>query len=171
MQKSLDQKLARIHADPQRCKDFIIADAKDGDMALAIGAPGKSPEAHSGELRYRSLAEFREIIEQIVEQKAVDVMLMAASTSEVLTLHKRIFDNSPVTPAVRANDTTDIHIIRGGNSASEPALPFRTATLDHIQCGHVDCEPSERTRGADLGLYSITFSNDAALDRQSLEDY
>src|SRR6202451_1926247 len=111
-QKSLDLKLQRIHADPQRCKDFILADAKDADMALAIGAPGKSPEAHSGELRYRSLAEFRDIIAQIVEQNLVDVMLMAASTSEVLSLHRKLFDNSPVTPAVRANDTTDIHIIR-----------------------------------------------------------
>src|SRR5262249_47928615 len=67
IQKSLDLKLARIHADPRGCKDFILADAKDADMALSIGAPGRSPEAHSGELRYRSLAEFRDIIAQIVE--------------------------------------------------------------------------------------------------------
>src|SRR5438128_5747228 len=106
--KSLDDKLARIHADPRGAKDFILADAKDADMALAIGAPGHSPEAHSGELRYRSLAEFREQIEQIVEQGLVDVMLMSASTSEVLTIQKRIFDKSHVTSAVRVNDTTDI---------------------------------------------------------------
>src|ERR1700741_3133175 len=83
--KSLDLKLARIHADPHGCKDFILADAKDADMALAIGAPGRSPEAHSGELHYRSLAEFRDVIEQIVEQALVDIMLLSASTSEVLT--------------------------------------------------------------------------------------
>src|SRR2546421_9960861 len=105
--KILTNKLSRIHADPQRCKDFILADAKDADMALAIGAPGRSPEAHSGELRYRSLAEFRDIVEQIVKQGLVDIMLMSASTSEVLTVHKRIFDNSSVTPAARVNDTTD----------------------------------------------------------------
>ena len=69
MQKSLDIKLQRIHADPHGCKDFILADAKDADMALSIGAPGRSPEAHGGELRYRTLAEYREIIEQIVQQK------------------------------------------------------------------------------------------------------
>src|SRR6202171_3563873 len=99
MEKTLDQKLRRIHADPSGCKDFILADAKDADMALAIGAPGRSPEAHSGELRYRSLAEFRAIIEQIVQQSLVDIMLMSASTSEVLTIQKRLFDNSAVTPA------------------------------------------------------------------------
>src|SRR5919204_128452 len=171
VEKSLDRKLQRIHADPHGAKDFILADAKDADMALAIGAPGKSPEAHSGELRYRSLAELRDTIEQIVEQGLVDIMLMSASTNEALTIHKRIFDRSPVTPAARANDTTDIHIIRGGKYPTQPSLPFRTATLDHIQCGHVDCRPDERHLGANLGLYSITFNNDAALDRETLEQY
>ena len=33
MTKSLDQKLAHIHADPGRREDFILADAKDADMA------------------------------------------------------------------------------------------------------------------------------------------
>src|SRR5438477_4389902 len=103
MQKSLDAKLARIHADPSGCKDFILADAKDADMALSIRAPGRSPESHPGEVRYRSLSEFRDLIVQIVEQKLVDIMLMAASTCEVLTIHGRIFDSSQVTPAARAN--------------------------------------------------------------------
>jgi hypothetical protein len=171
MQKSLDQKLARIHADPSGAKDFILADAKDADMALSIGAPGRSPEQHAGETRYRSLQEFRDIIEQIVEQKLVDIMLMSAHTNEILTIQNRIFDSSPVTPAARANDTTDIHIIRGSRYPAQPSLPFRTATLDHIQCGHVDCAPDERRLGADLGLYSITFNNDATLDREALEAY
>src|SRR5262245_51244825 len=171
MQKSLDAKLARIHADPRGAKDFILADAKDADMALAIGAPGRSPEAHSGELRYRSLAEFRDVIEQIVGQGLVDIMLLSASTNEVLTIHKRLFENSPVTPAARVNDTTDIHILRGSKYPTQPSLPFRTATLDHIQCGHLDCTPEERHRGTNLGLYSITYNNDAGLDREALEEY
>jgi hypothetical protein len=171
IKKSLDEKLARINADPRGAKDFILADAKDADMALAIGAPGRSPEAHPGEVRYRSLAEFRDIIAEIVEQGLVDIMLMSASTSEVLTIHKRIFDKSRVTPAARVNDTTDIHIIRGSKYPTQPSLPFRTATLDHIQCGHLDCGPGERHFGANLGLYSITFNNDNVLDREALEQY
>src|SRR6266404_4906 len=171
MVKSLDSKLARIHADPHGAKDFILADAKDADMALSIGAPGRSPESHPGEVRFRTLAAFRDIITSIVEQQLVDIMLMSASTSEVLTIHRRLFDNSPVTPAARANDTTDIHIVRGGKYPGDPSLPFRTATLDHIQCGHLDCEPEERHLGANLGLYSITFNNDMELDRQTLAEF
>src|SRR2546423_12184016 len=110
VEKTLDVKLRRIHADPHGCKDFILADAKDADMALSIGAPGRSPEAHPGEVRYRTLQEFRDIITRIVAEQLVDIMLLSASTSEVLTIHQRIFDDSPVTPAARANDTTDIHI-------------------------------------------------------------
>src|SRR5947209_18092784 len=148
--KSLDSKLARIHADPHGARDFILADAKDADMALGIGAPGRSPEAHGGEVRSRTLREYREQIEQIVAQGLVDIMLMSAHTNEILTIQKRIFDESPVTPAARANDTTDIHIVRGGRYASQPSLPFRTATLDHIQCEHTDCRPDERHLGANL---------------------
>ncbi|REJ93795.1 MAG: hypothetical protein DWQ34_09820 [Planctomycetota bacterium] len=171
MQKSLDRKLAAIHADPQGCREFIIADAKDADMAFGIGAPGRSPERHDGEARYKTLAEFREQIRQIVRQEVVDIMLMSASTSEVLTLQERIFDDSPVTPAIRANDTTDIHAFRGSRIPEAPSRPFRTASLDHVQCGYLDCAPEERSRGVDLGLYSMTFNNDCELDLATLEAY
>src|SRR5256886_17263376 len=93
--KSLDQKLSNIHADPRGAKDFILADAKDADMALGIGAPGRSPEMHAGEGRYRSLQEYRDLIEQIVAQGLVDIMLMSAHTNEILALQKRVFDRSP----------------------------------------------------------------------------
>ncbi|MFW6125369.1 MAG: hypothetical protein ACOC46_04405, partial [Pirellulales bacterium] len=171
MQKTLDAKLARIHADPHGARDFILADAKDADMAFGIGAPGRSPERHDGEVRFRTLAEYRDCIRQITRQGLVDVMLMSASTAEVLALGERLFDNSPVTPAVRTNDTTDIYALRGARYAEQPSRPFRTATLDHIQCGHIDCRPEQRRAGPDLGLYSITFNNDAELDRQSLETF
>ncbi len=171
MIKSLNEKLSRIHANPSSAKDFILADAKDADMALGLGATGKSPESHTAELRYRTLQEYREQIEQIVQQGLVDIMLMSAHTNEILNIQKRIFDNSHVTPAARGNDTTDVHVMRGGRSPTQPALPFRTATLDHIQCGHLDCEPSERHLGANLGLYSITFQNDNVIDREALERY
>ena len=171
MQKSLDKKLAAIHADPSGAKDFILADAKDADMAFGIGAPGKSPEMHAGEVRMRTLAEYREYIRQIARQGLVDIMLMSASSNEVLTIREGLFEDSHVTPAARANDASDIFAVRHGRYVDQPARPFRTATLDHIQCGHADCRPEERARGANLGLYSVTFNNRLEDDLAVLERY
>ena len=54
--------------------------------------------------------------------RKVDIVLMSASTSEVLCLNERLFDHSPVTPAARANDATDVHIPRGGKAYLAPHL-------------------------------------------------
>jgi hypothetical protein len=169
MDKSLDIKLADIHANPGS-NAFILADAKDADMAFGIAAPGRSPE-RTGE-GFRSLDEYREHIAENVRQGLLDIMLMSVSTSEVLTIRQRIFDSSSVTPAVRANDTTDIHVARGASYPKEPSLPFRTALIDHAQLGRIaDDGDSQRHLGANLGLYSITFNNDPELDSRTLEAY
>ncbi len=171
MEKSLDQKLARIAADPS-CRDFILADAKDADMAFGLSAPGRSPEHYAAEARFRTLDEYRQLMREIVAQGLVDIMLTSASTNEVLAIHERLFDGSPVTPAVRANDTTDIWLAgAGGRYTEQPSRPFRTTTIDHIQCGKAECSPDERRLGADLGLYSVTFNNDVELDHRTLEAY
>lgn len=170
MEKSLDRKL-RILASNPNSREFIIADAKDADMAFGIGAPGRSPEAHANEVRFRTLKEFRDTIREIVQQELVDIMLMSASMNEVLTIRERLFDTSKVTPAVRTNDTTDIWVVRGGKHTLDPSAPFRSATLDHIQCGHLECGAAERRLGADLGLYSVTFNNSTEHDLASLEAF
>ncbi len=167
MQKSLDRKLAAIHADPN-CREFILADAKDADMALGLGAPGQSPEMHAGEVRFKTLQEYRDQMRLITRSGQVDIMLMSASSSHALTFGERLFDDSPVTPAIRANDTTDIHLSRGSVYAKAAARPFRSASIDHAQCGHLDCEPQERSLGANLGLYSVTFNNDLERDMETL---
>ncbi|MGE3819282.1 MAG: hypothetical protein AB7I30_07585 [Isosphaeraceae bacterium] len=168
--KSLDRKLAAIHADPN-CREFILADAKDADMAFGIGAPGQSPEAHGGELRFRTLEEYRDQMRLITRQGLVDIMLMSASSNYALTISERLFERSHVTPAVRANDTTDVHLARGSVYAQGPARPFRSLSIDHAMCGHLDCEPQERTLGANLGLYSVTFNNDLKRDLDTLERF
>jgi hypothetical protein len=169
--KSLDQKLAQLAADPS-CGAFILADAKDADMAFGLAAPGRSPEYHGHEARYRSLAEYRQQMRDMLDQGLVDILLMSASSSEILTLQERLFDHSAVTPAIRANDSTDIWLAGGtGRYAAQPSLPFRSATIDHAQCGKAHCAQTERALGVDLGLYSITLNNDAELDRLTLEAY
>lgn len=170
MQKSLDRKIARILAD-RSCADFILADAKDADMAFGIAAPGRSPEHHAQEGRFRTMDEYRQLIRENVRQGLIDIMLMSGSTNEALTFGERLFDESAVTPAIRANDTTDIWAAQGGIYPAHPAMPFRSAAIDQAMCGKPRCEPHERQGGADLGLYSVTFNNDALLDHRTLEAY
>lgn len=171
MEKSLDRKLAAIHADPSGAPDFILADAKDADMAFGMGAPGLSPERHDGELRFKTLADYRDQIRHVIRQGVVDIVLMSASTSDQLTLQEGLFDDSAVTPAARANDATDVHLPRGGRVHLEPARPFRTAAIDHMQCGQMDCDAQARRRGANLGLYSVTFNNRLELDLDTIQRY
>jgi sugar/nucleoside kinase (ribokinase family) len=156
MKKSLDQKLANILADSS-CLDFILADAKDADMAFGIAAPGKNQQ----ENRWRTLQEFHDVIRQNVEQGLIDIMLMSASTSELLASKEQLFDSSTVTPAIRANDTTDIWLARGGIYPQQPSLPFASARLSE----------GNAIGGTDLGLYSVTFNNDPTLDALTLNAY
>jgi len=107
--KSLDTKLANIHADPGGASDFILAAATDPDMARGLAAPGIDPI--SGQRR--SLADFRDQVAEIVYQGLVDIVLMSVSTSEQLTVEQRLFEGSAITPAARGNDTTDVHELAG----------------------------------------------------------
>ena len=181
--KSLDTKLTEIKANPAS-RAFIIADAKDADMAFGVRAPGPrsylsrrgerparfSPEIWTREeYGYRNLPEFLDIIREVVHQELVDIMLMSAYVNEQLTIKEGLFRNSRVTPAARANDATDVWAVRHGCYTGEPAQPFRTATIDQIQCGKLECDRSTNEfLGANLGLYSVTFVNELDQDRETL---
>src|ERR1041385_4007219 len=183
MLKSLDAKLSKIKANP-RSRAFILADAKDADMAFGVRAPGPrgylarhgarparfSPEVWTrDEFGYRNLPEFLDIIREIVHQGLVDIMLMSAYVSEQLAIKESLFRNSHVTPAARANDATDLWAVRHGCYTREPAQPFRSATIDQIQCGKIECDRSTNEfPGANLGLYSVTFVNELEQDRETL---
>ena len=174
--KTLDAKLARILADPG-CRDFILADAKDADMAFGLAAPGVRPGGDPVHGPFRSIDDYRDQIRAIVAQGLVDIMLMSASTSEWLAIDEGLFASSSVTPAVRMNDTTDIWLAAGtGGYPGEPAQPFATTTISQARCGRVAGGPAAGTpaadaRGVDLGLFSITLNNDASLDRAMLTAY
>ncbi len=176
MQKSLDQKIADIRANPSASKAFIIADAKDADMAFGFTAPGQkrplNPErVLKSEIRWKTLAEYRQQIRDVVQQGLIDIMLCSASNVEQLAINEGLFENSHITPAARANDATDIWVIRGAEYIQQPSRPFRTATIDHIKCGQIDCDPAAPHIGADLGLYSVTFTNDLDRDYETLRAF
>ena len=181
--KALDRKLAEVRTNPAS-RAFILADAKDADMAFGVRAPGPrsylssrgerparfSPEIWSrNEYGYRNLPEFLDIIREVVHQGLVDIMLMSAYVNEQLTIKDGLFRNSHVTPAARANDATDVWAVRHGCYTTEAAQPFRTATIDQIQCGKLECDRTgAEFPGANLGLYSVTFVNDLEQDRETL---
>ena len=153
--KTLDVKLAAIHADPGGAPDFILADAKDADMAFGLAATGVDPATG----RPRSLADYRDQMREVARQGLVDIMLMSASTNDVLT-REGLFAGSGVTPAVRANDSTDIHVLVGAPYPKQPSRPLRTPRIDEIMQG-----------GTNLALYSLTPAGDAERDALALEAY
>jgi len=153
--KSLDEKLDRIRHGRYTSRDFIIADAKDADMSLGLMAPGPSRVAEG---RMRTRADYLEAMGTNVSDGLVDIMLMSASSAETL-VNEGIFSDSTLTPAIRLNDATDIWRARGSRYLTSAPRPFATPSLERVR---LLC---------DLGLYSVTFSNDRDRDLETLEAY
>jgi hypothetical protein len=167
--RRLDRKLATILAGSYRPDDFVIADAKDADMAFGVTAPGPlpgtalraappaAPAGAAGPGRYRTREAYLDAMRSVIAHGAVDVILTSASNGERLAADGSLDDD--VTLAVRANDTTDIWNQRGGSYPSVPARPFRTVDLAAI------------APFCDLVLYAVTFNNDLERDLATLEAY
>ena len=61
MSRRLDEKLARIRTGAYTPRDFVIADAKDGDMAFGRTTPGPELDADGKPTgRYLPLAAYRD---------------------------------------------------------------------------------------------------------------
>ena len=166
----LDEKLARIRAGQYKRSDFIIADAKDGDMGPSLTSTGPKRAPDGSWTRYRTRDEFLDTIRQVVEQDIVDIMLVSASNLERL-VESGTFRNSRVKPAIRANDTTCVWVVRGGSYNQKPSRPFRSAWLPRVMHGGAAPDPKAPVTGTDLGLYSVTFNNDLDADIRSLEAF
>lgn len=162
----LKNKLHKIRAGQYKPADFILADAKDGDMAFGVAAPGPvnsgpvsavptdTPSAREFLSRKQYLANMSEM----ASSGLIDILLVSASTAEVLQ-EQSLFDTTDVTAAIRFNDTTDIWSARGSGYRATPSQPF--ATVD----------PAAAAGLCRFGLYSITFHNDVQVDLESLNQY
>ena len=157
----LDTKLAKIRAGQYKKGDFIIADAKDGDMSNPIPGTGPVRGSDGSVARYRTRAEFLSQISDLVRQDLLDIMLLSASNLELLT-EAKVFRSSAVKPAFRGNDTSDIWGPCGSNyGKSGASRPFRTPVLSHVA----------EAKLSDLALYSMTYVNDIDADQRSLEAF
>lgn len=158
--KKLDEKLKNIRSGNYKPQDFIIADAKDADMGGGRRAPGFLRE-ENGKLTdipdtYDS---YIKKMEDMTKSEMVDVMLMSMTSAEKL-VGQKVFDNSPVTPAVRLNDTSCIWgLLRHGEYDKEESRPFATTQLRHA------------INYVDLGLYSMTFNKNVDRDIFMLNQY
>lgn len=157
--RTLDTKLDRIRGGTYRPTDFIVADAKDGDMSMGVATPGfrKGPDGKATTVP-RPMSDYRDDMRRVTRSGQADIMLMSQSSAEALTA-EGLFKGSTVTPAVRLNDASDIWAYRGASYRRVPATPFRTARIDRA------------LNVADLGLYAITFYNDLAQDAETLDAY
>lgn len=160
MQKSLEAKLHTIRTNPSN-KEFILCYAADPDMGAGI-----KPLVDS----YPTLQAYHDELDALVEQAALDILLTSVSTMDVLARDRRIFDDSSVTPAIRANDTTDIWSGRGFCYATVPSRPFTTTTIDEARYGTLTPQPGQQP-DVNLGLYSLTFNNDFEADWFALERF
>jgi len=98
-------------------------------------------------------------MKEMTKSQMVDVMLMSMTSAERL-VDQNIFNNSPVTPAVRLNDTSCIWgLLRHGEYDTHQSRPFATTQLRHAK------------NFVDLGLYSMTFNKDVDRDVYMLNEY
>jgi len=159
MPKSLKLKLQKIRNQKYKPKDFIIADAKDGDLAMGITTPGPQRDKQGKIIQgFKKLKDYKKAMEVMTKSKLVDIMLMSASVGESL-VEKKIFKSSPVTAAIRMNDTSDIWLMRNSNYRSTNPRPFRSARIDRV------------SKLVDLGLFSVTFSKNVDFDLAMLNSY
>ena len=158
--KILDTKLKNIRSSNYKPADFIIADAKDADMGGGRRAPGFIRE-ENGKLTEKpaSYESYLNKMKEMTKSQMVDVMLMSMTSAERL-VNQNIFNNSPVTPAVRLNDTSCIWgLLRHGEYDTHQSRPFATTQLRHAK------------NFVDLGLYSMTFNKDVDRDVYMLNEY
>ena len=149
--RRLDRKLDAITTGRYTSGDFVLADAKDADMAFGLTSAGPA-----GSGRYRTRSDFLDDMRALVAQGELDIMLTSASNGERLAQDGSLGD---ITLAVRGNDSTDVWNSRGGRYPTLPSRPFRTADLAAVR------------PFCDLVLYSMTFNNDLDYDLATLEAY
>ncbi|BBE74847.1 hypothetical protein [Oharaeibacter diazotrophicus] len=158
----LDTKLANIRAGRYTPADFMIADAKDGDVGAGVTASGFDWSAKPK--RRRTRQEFVAHIEEIVRHDVVDLMLVSQSNLELLD-ERRAFVGSAVKPAIRGNlETMCWAGVRHGRYAEAPSRPFRDTHLQRAIANYP-------TTGTDLCLYSVCFTNDPDRDVRTLEEF
>jgi len=174
MTPRLLDKLNAIQNNPS-CKEFILADARDADMAWGVASGG--PRDHDNpSAGYVTLPEFLDEIRAVVEQGHIDILLASASVMSRLAHEERLFENTDVTPAARMNDTSEVWAVRGGRYHEKPSRPFSSAYIEEVQHGSLSAAAGLKNSTnvqpvVNLGLYSVTFNHSVEHDHRTLSAF
>ena len=162
----LDGKLARIRSGAYARNNFVLAAALDSENGPGIQGAGPARSGEPG--KWRTREEFIDGVEAVIKQDIVDIMLVSASNLERLVA-RDAFAGTGVKPAIRANDATDIWVVRG-STLPEASRRGRSAPPRCRACARAGATPHPNAKIAltDLGLYSVTFSSDLDADLASL---
>ena len=141
-------------------------------MALSIGAPGRSPEAHPGEVRYRSLR-------RVPRHHRADRRAGARGHHAHVRQHQRSADHPQAhlrqqpRHAGRPRQRHHRHPHHPRQPDIRRSRRCRSAPPRSITSSAAISTARRRnaSSGVNLGLYSITFNNDTVLDREALEEY
>jgi len=85
--RRLDRKLSNIAAGRYTADDFVIADAKDADMAFGLTAAGPVTgglAVAAGPGRYRTRGEYLAAMRALIAQDELDILLASAANGERL---------------------------------------------------------------------------------------
>ena len=163
--KSLDQKLARIRAGNYTPADFIMADAKDPDMAFGIACPGPARDT-SGRLldHLATRPVFLQTMRDMTNSGLIDIMLTSVSTSASISDSFSISRNVRICFCISAmlssfcsmeNSATAISIVAG--SIGIVAVLVAVNGPADWSCANFD-EPSAHLNAPQKFPFRATFS-------------
>ena len=140
----LDEKFARIRAGAYRRPISSSPPPRIPKWGPACRASGRRASA-TARPTLRTRDEFIEAIEAVIKQDVVDIMLVSASNLERLVA-RDAFAGTGVKPAIRANDATDIWVVRGSPYATQAvaAVPHRLAVAGALGRGDAQSQRQDR---------------------------
>jgi hypothetical protein len=167
MQKSLDAKIANIHADPHGRRTSSSRTPRTPTWRPASPRRGRTRKRQGPLARRVPRPDARDHAAGARRHHAdVGLDVRAAHDPRAAVRQHGRHARRPA-PTTRPTSTC----APAARTPTRPSRPFQSTTIDHIQAGKLDPTPSERRLGANLGLYSITPNNNIDFDYVTINAY
>lgn len=143
MTKTLQRKIRALLADASNSAEFILADAKESDLALA-GVPAvleRSLERPDASFPYRSRGAYLDQILELIEDSPLDLMVVSREVAGSMAGAGGAFEHSRVSPSVRVQSGRDLRARAPGESGPLPLFGLglsRDRALDQAELDAYD---------------------------------